>query len=94
MQIQENLTEKAGVQHILAVPIALNLHKHDRQVSSFCRRLQDAINAEAGLLDFLRGKTIGDLPVRRSANQVKDNVGISLKDFVEEAVGFQTGAIC
>ena len=93
MQIQEKLTEKAGIQNILLVSIALNLHKDDGQVSGVGGGYQDAVNPEAGLLDFLRGKAIRDISCRRSTDQVKDDIGVGLKDLVEKAVGFQASAV-
>ena len=93
MQIQEKLTEKAGIQNIFLVSIALNFHKDDGQVSGVGGGHQDAVNPEAGLLDFLRGKAIRDISCWGSTDQVKDNIGIGLKDLVEEAVGFQASAV-
>ena len=73
-QVHENLSEKTGVDFIFTIEIALSFDEDDRAIGRF--GLQNAIGAEASLLDLMTAEGVGR-PWGFSPSSSKSSLGFS-----------------
>jgi hypothetical protein len=80
-----NLPEKSVVKVLAFLfSIGLRFHKVDWTLRHSEWRQEDAVECERGLLHFLRPKCIGARSRVSIANQLEEDTGSSLEDFVKE----------
>ena len=84
--VQEDFAEEARIEGV--VGLALGFKVGARGVGAVVRGLQDAVEAESGLLDFLGTEPVASRLRHVQAGEFEERGRVGLERAIEQAVGF------